>query len=198
MAWVGCAACGVVFRSLLVDTSYCYLSFPHIFSFSFLFLSFPFLSFPSLPLPALESLSKIKCHTFQHIHFSRMPSPSAANASGQGESAKRKASDMSAPAKRRAPRACLVCRNRKVRCDVVQSSVPCTNCRLDNATCVLSETNRGRNNATTNDCDASYSPGAQGDQANDIPVSLTFEGKMPFLICLQLFFPQVTCLLSCN
>ncbi|KAK6067720.1 hypothetical protein SCUP234_11464 [Seiridium cupressi] len=47
-------------------------------------------------------------------------------------------------AKRRSPRACLSCRSRKVRCDVVNCGVPCTNCRLDDVECVLKESSRGR------------------------------------------------------
>ncbi|KAM0187493.1 hypothetical protein ACHAPI_011128 [Fusarium lateritium] len=46
--------------------------------------------------------------------------------------------------KRRATRACLSCRNRKVRCDVINSGVPCTNCRLDCVDCLVTESNRGR------------------------------------------------------
>ncbi|KAH6986501.1 fungal-specific transcription factor domain-containing protein [Ilyonectria sp. MPI-CAGE-AT-0026] len=46
--------------------------------------------------------------------------------------------------KRRASKACLSCRNRKVRCDVVNGGVPCTNCRLDGVQCVTKESNRGR------------------------------------------------------
>lgn len=49
-----------------------------------------------------------------------------------------------ASSKRRASRACLSCRNRKVRCDVINSGVPCTNCRLDCVDCVVTESNRGR------------------------------------------------------
>ena len=121
-----------------------------------------------------------------------MPTPPAANASGTGESAKRKASDMpsaggsSSSVKRRAPRACLVCRNRKVRCDVMQSSVPCTNCRLDNTTCVLSEPNRGKSHSVAVEGDA-YSEDAQDDRATDMPVSLTFEGNM-----VRLAFRSIT------
>lgn len=48
------------------------------------------------------------------------------------------------PWKRRSTKACLSCRNRKVRCDVVTNAVPCTNCRLDSVSCVLKESNRGR------------------------------------------------------
>lgn len=35
----------------------------------------------------------------------------------------------------RASHACTVCRIRKVRCDVVVTGFPCTNCRLDSANC---------------------------------------------------------------
>lgn len=47
-------------------------------------------------------------------------------------------------AKRRSSRACLSCRSRKVRCDVVNCGPPCTNCRLDDVECVLRESSRGR------------------------------------------------------
>lgn len=52
-------------------------------------------------------------------------------------------------AKKRAPRACVSCRDRKVRCDVVNGGVPCTNCRLDDVNCVLKASNRGKRNSTT-------------------------------------------------
>lgn len=41
--------------------------------------------------------------------------------------------------KKRASRACLRCRSRKVRCDVAQHGAPCTNCRLDSQNCLLSQ-----------------------------------------------------------
>ncbi|CAH0047473.1 unnamed protein product [Clonostachys solani] len=46
--------------------------------------------------------------------------------------------------KRRSSRACLSCRNRKVRCDVVRGGVPCNNCRLDSVECIIKESNRGK------------------------------------------------------
>ena len=49
-------------------------------------------------------------------------------------------------AKNRAPRACVTCRDRKVRCDVVSGGVPCTNCRLDDVDCILKPSNRGKQN----------------------------------------------------
>ncbi|THZ08078.1 hypothetical protein D6C93_00694 [Aureobasidium pullulans] len=63
---------------------------------------------------------------------------------------KRKASDAGLPAtgtrihksvKRRASKACQSCRARKVRCNVVEQS-PCTNCRLDEVECIVSESKR--------------------------------------------------------
>ena len=44
--------------------------------------------------------------------------------------------------KRRASKACHCCRSRKVRCDVVESGIPCTNCRLDMVECMVSDSKR--------------------------------------------------------
>ncbi|KAH6985144.1 fungal-specific transcription factor domain-containing protein [Ilyonectria destructans] len=41
--------------------------------------------------------------------------------------------------RKRAPRACLQCRRRKVRCDVAFSGLPCRNCVLDDIGCVITE-----------------------------------------------------------
>ncbi|KAL2406065.1 Cutinase transcription factor 1 beta [Exophiala dermatitidis] len=46
--------------------------------------------------------------------------------------------------KRRASKACHCCRSRKVRCDVVESGIPCTNCRLDEVECIVTEGKRKR------------------------------------------------------
>ncbi|PGG95620.1 hypothetical protein AJ79_09945 [Helicocarpus griseus UAMH5409] len=46
------------------------------------------------------------------------------------------------PVKRRASKACCCCRARKVRCDVVENGSPCTNCRLDEVKCVVTESKR--------------------------------------------------------
>ena len=43
--------------------------------------------------------------------------------------------------KRRASKACQCCRARKVRCNVVEQ-IPCTNCRLDEVECIVSESKR--------------------------------------------------------
>lgn len=39
--------------------------------------------------------------------------------------------------RKRARKACLYCRSRKVRCDVSQKGPPCMNCYLDDETCVV-------------------------------------------------------------
>ncbi|CEJ94367.1 Putative Cutinase transcription factor 1 beta [[Torrubiella] hemipterigena] len=52
--------------------------------------------------------------------------------------------------KRRSPKACVSCHNRKVRCDVVNGGWPCTNCRLDGVDCLLKESNRGRKPGSVN------------------------------------------------
>lgn len=39
--------------------------------------------------------------------------------------------------RKRAAKACLSCRARKVRCDVSQRGRPCMNCYLDSETCVV-------------------------------------------------------------
>jgi hypothetical protein len=44
--------------------------------------------------------------------------------------------------KRRASKACRCCRARKVRCNVTEHGAPCTNCRLDEVECVVSESRR--------------------------------------------------------
>lgn len=63
---------------------------------------------------------------------------------------KRKATDAGLPGtngrphksvKRRASKACQCCRARKVRCNVVEQT-PCTNCRLDEVECIVSESKR--------------------------------------------------------
>ncbi|KAJ5661522.1 fungal-specific transcription factor domain-containing protein [Penicillium maclennaniae] len=88
--------------------------------------------------------------------------------------------------KNRAPRACLHCRSRKVRCDVVTGGSPCTNCRLDSLTCKVVDANRPRKTASLvidsyrprdgslEDCRASNTPTVLGDQ---FPLSLTFDAQ---------------------
>jgi len=56
--------------------------------------------------------------------------------------------------KRRASKACQCCRARKVRCNVVEHGAPCTNCRLDEVECIVSESKR-KKKWTTNETGAS-------------------------------------------
>lgn len=44
--------------------------------------------------------------------------------------------------KKRAGRACALCRSRKVRCDVVRNGPPCTNCHLDSLECIVPRSRR--------------------------------------------------------
>lgn len=72
--------------------------------------------------------------------------------SSTGQSQKRKASVASLDGtngpshgrsvKRRASKACQCCRARKVRCNVTEHGAPCTNCRLDEVECIVSESRR--------------------------------------------------------
>ncbi|WDK12444.1 fungal specific transcription factor domain-containing protein [Colletotrichum graminicola] len=50
--------------------------------------------------------------------------------------------------KRRAARACVSCRARKVRCDVVEGA-PCGNCRWDNVECIVQESRRRKKTLLT-------------------------------------------------
>lgn len=53
--------------------------------------------------------------------------------------------------KRRASKACQCCRSRKVRCDVVESGIPCTNCRLDEVECCVTEGKRRKKSIVETD-----------------------------------------------
>ncbi|KAK7409220.1 hypothetical protein QQX98_008596 [Neonectria punicea] len=55
----------------------------------------------------------------------------------EADSANRVQKASSAKAKKRASRACLPCRSRKVRCILTTSAEPCINCRLDEKECVF-------------------------------------------------------------
>ncbi|KAF5017654.1 hypothetical protein F66182_10404 [Fusarium sp. NRRL 66182] len=101
-----------------------------------------------------------------------MPSPQHEEQQSVGLNNKRKGDELQSEsaAKRRASRACLSCRGRKVRCDVTRQSLPCTNCRLDKLDCVLAETCRSKAPRT-----ADTAP-ENSNAAEEFPVSLTFEG----------------------
>ncbi|KAH8809377.1 fungal-specific transcription factor domain-containing protein [Xylogone sp. PMI_703] len=64
--------------------------------------------------------------------------------------------------RRRAARACLGCRARKVRCNVTENDSPCTNCRLDGLECVVRRRKRAKPQQFRVHCfnqDMSYSNG---------------------------------------
>ncbi|KIW98272.1 uncharacterized protein Z519_01856 [Cladophialophora bantiana CBS 173.52] len=65
--------------------------------------------------------------------------------------------------KRRSTRACILCQQRKVRCDLIQGGPPCTNCRLDQVLCELGPSKRRRTKHVL--------PGSEG--TNDAAVAAT-------------------------
>ncbi|KAI1378589.1 fungal-specific transcription factor domain-containing protein [Hypoxylon crocopeplum] len=92
----------------------------------------------------------------------------------------------SAKMRKRAPKACLSCRSRKVRCDVSQRGRPCMNCYLDNETCVVtgraSRFRRGQRGENDN-IQTSYPPYsadecAHGRTAEDV-VHSRISGQLP-------------------
>ncbi|OAQ77478.1 C6 transcription factor (Ctf1B) [Purpureocillium lilacinum] len=81
------------------------------------------------------------------------PSPSVAEPTDKSKKRAAPGGDNSSEApqkvtKRRAARACVSCRARKVRCDVVEGA-PCGNCRWDNVECIVQESRRRKKNLVT-------------------------------------------------
>ncbi|KAI5803035.1 fungal-specific transcription factor domain-containing protein [Geopyxis carbonaria] len=83
--------------------------------------------------------------------------------------------------KRRASKACQCCRARKVRCNVVEHGAPCTNCRLDEVECIVTESKRRKKNwgvkldASNNAAhDAHHHSGS--DHSNHSPSALSIDG----------------------
>ncbi|KAF2813290.1 uncharacterized protein BDZ99DRAFT_253225 [Mytilinidion resinicola] len=80
-----------------------------------------------------DSNASLSDHEIQH--HQQPPKRKAATAhldgNGNGRSVKRRAS-----------KACQCCRARKVRCNVTEHGAPCTNCRLDEVECIVSESRR--------------------------------------------------------
>ncbi|KAB5575879.1 cutinase transcription factor 1 [Coniochaeta sp. 2T2.1] len=76
--------------------------------------------------------------------------------------------------KRRAARACVSCRARKVRCDVVEGA-PCGNCRWDNVECVVQESRRRKKNLYTAPLAAGHVSGTEALRASTSsnPVNIT-------------------------
>ncbi|OHW91581.1 cutinase transcription factor 1 beta [Colletotrichum incanum] len=82
--------------------------------------------------------------------------------------------------KRRAARACVSCRARKVRCDVVEGA-PCGNCRWDNVECVVQESRRRKKNLLTASTAAHLGAEAQlrSKGANPINIHSSAELRRP-------------------
>ncbi|KAI5922043.1 fungal-specific transcription factor domain-containing protein [Camillea tinctor] len=78
-------------------------------------------------------------------------------------------SKSAAKVRKRAPKACLSCRSRKVRCDVSQRGRPCMNCYLDNESCIVTgRASRYRRVQSDGqqDTQASYPPYNSTDECN--------------------------------
>ncbi|KKY23987.1 putative c6 transcription factor [Diplodia seriata] len=102
--------------------------------------------------------------------------PTAQQTSQQQAAAKRKASaagmdnhGTGRSVKRRASKACQCCRARKVRCNVTEHGAPCTNCRLDEVECIVSESRRKKKwsrdddaSKSTNDADVASAANGSG------------------------------------
>ncbi|KAI1502947.1 fungal-specific transcription factor domain-containing protein [Biscogniauxia marginata] len=77
-------------------------------------------------------------------------------------------SKSAAKVRKRAPKACLSCRSRKVRCDVSQRGRPCMNCYLDSETCIV--TGRASRSQLEGhqheDAQASYPPYSSADECS--------------------------------
>lgn len=73
------------------------------------------------------------------------------------------------PVKRRASKACQCCRSRKVRCDVVESGIPCTNCRLDEVECCVTEGKRRKKSCIEANDVLQHSPIESAEERDDLP-----------------------------
>ncbi|KAI8151942.1 Cutinase transcription factor 1 beta [Colletotrichum sp. SAR 10_70] len=116
---------------------------------------------------------------------------SSAETSSEHEQGKKRSSstadlkDGAPPAKitkRRAARACVSCRARKVRCDVVEGA-PCGNCRWDNVECVVQESRRRKKNLLTASTAGHHVVGAEAQLrskgANPINIHSSAELRRP-------------------
>lgn len=96
-----------------------------------------------IPTPPVLAPATAKPETIAPA-ATRINPPKSASQTSATPKKRAGATDPSAPGKitkRRAARACVSCRARKVRCDVVEGA-PCGNCRWDNVECVVQESRR--------------------------------------------------------
>jgi len=85
--------------------------------------------------PDLEAMSDYSASPSDHHSEIQAPKRKATQAGLDGHATGRSV-------KRRASKACQCCRARKVRCNVTEHGAPCTNCRLDEVECIVSESRR--------------------------------------------------------
>ena len=116
-----------------------------------------------------------------------MPAPVSTGTQKRKLSTKDAQENQSRPTKRRASKACACCRARKVRCNVVENGVPCTNCRLDGVECVLMESRRRRSAkycsiTRAKDTDEYRRPQASVNAATDAAAEATEKDKEESLI----------------
>ncbi|KAK8192045.1 fungal-specific transcription factor domain-containing protein [Phyllosticta paracitricarpa] len=88
-----------------------------------------------------------KTQQFQQQQQKRKASQAGLDNHGTGRSVKRRAS-----------KACQCCRARKVRCNVTEHGAPCTNCRLDEVECIVSESRRKKKWTKDDDANPAAAP----------------------------------------
>ncbi|KAK1717489.1 uncharacterized protein BDZ83DRAFT_23704 [Colletotrichum acutatum] len=144
------------------------------------------------PEPATDLSALTMAATEEPAEAAEDPKNDDANdtSSDQEQSKKRSSSDADlkdgAPptkiTKRRAARACVSCRARKVRCDVVEGA-PCGNCRWDNVECVVQESRRRKKNLLTASTAGHHGVGAEAQLrskgANPINIHSSAELRRP-------------------
>lgn len=96
-----------------------------------------------------------------------MPPPLRAGAAPKRKSSAAGLAAGSRSVKRRASKACQCCRSRKVRCDVVESGTPCTNCRLDEVECCVTEGKRRRKSGIDTDFLDQHSPANSAEERDE-------------------------------
>ncbi|KAL7274842.1 hypothetical protein RUND412_002240 [Rhizina undulata] len=102
------------------------------------------------------------------------PTTSPPQVAGQKRTAAQASNPSSASfrsVKRRASKACQCCRARKVRCNVVEHGAPCTNCRLDEVECIITESKR-RKKFWGSKIDSSNAGGENTD-SNKVPTAVS-------------------------
>ncbi|KAH9903732.1 hypothetical protein F4778DRAFT_735304 [Xylariomycetidae sp. FL2044] len=130
--------------------------------------------FRSLHVLTVCNLSETE---YEHIIMS-VPAEAVSTASGKTMNSEPKSA---AKIRKRAPKACLGCRARKVRCDVSQRGRPCMNCYLDHETCVVtSRASRLRRPPRDGSeaAEASYPPYSAGECNNGMSAEDVLMSRM--------------------